>query len=134
MDIMSAADRSRIMSRIRGRDTVPEMLLRGALSGKGYRYRVNYGKDKIDIAFVSKKIAVFVDGCFWHGCKKHSVMPKSNKDYWIPKLHKNVQRDRKRTADLKRLGWTVIRLWEHDVEQHLDRCEKIVETSYGSVK
>ena len=133
MDKISAAERSRIMSRIRGKDTAPEMLLRKALSRLGYRYRMDYGKYRIDIAFVSNKIAVFVDGCFWHGCKIHSKPPKTNRSYWIPKLHRNMQRDMERTADLEGLGWIVLRFWEHDIEQHLNRCVTKVERTYNGM-
>ena len=131
MDIMSTADRSRVMSRIKGRDTVPELLLRRALYKSGYRYRINYGSYKIDIAFASKKLAVFIDGCFWHGCRFHSSMPKTNRNYWVPKLRRNIQRDRERTAELKKLGWTVLRFWEHDVKRHPNRCEAIIVRAYG---
>jgi DNA mismatch endonuclease (patch repair protein) len=91
--------------------------LRKALFGKGYRYRKHYGEHKIDIAFPSRKIAIFVDGCFWHMCPKHGKLPKSNKRYWIPKLRGNVERDKKINAHLKKMGWTVIRVWEHEIKQ-----------------
>lgn len=88
MDKISKEKRSKVMSAIRSEDTKPEMLLRKALWAKGLRYRVHYGKEKIDIAFPSIRLAVFVDGCFWHGCPQHSHLPKSNESYWHPKLKK----------------------------------------------
>ncbi len=103
------------MSRIRSTDTGPEIALRRALWSKGLRYRKYYGPEKIDIAFPSRKLAIFVDGCFWHGCPEHSHLPKSNEAYWLPKLKRNIERDRAKEARLKAEGWTVIRVWEHSV-------------------
>lgn len=119
MDTVSAATRSRIMASIRGRDTHPEIVLRRALSIKGYRYRKNYriGRKAIDIAFVRKKVAVFVDGCFWHGCRLHAKRPKSNLRYWNAKIRANVKRDKITDSELKGDGWHVIRVWEHQVKK-----------------
>ena len=75
----------------------------------------------IDVAFTKKKIAVFVDGCFWHCCPKHGTLPKSNRAYWIPKLRQNVERDRAADLGLKEAGWRVMRFWEHtDSEEAAD--------------
>jgi len=93
----------------------PEEKLRKALFSKGCRYRKHYGEHKIDIAFPSRKIAIFVDGCFWHMCPKHGKLPKSNREYWIPKLRRNVERDKKINAHLKKMGWKVIRVWECEI-------------------
>ncbi len=70
----------------------------------------------MDIAFSGPKTAVFVDGCFWHGCPKHATVPKTNRDYWLPKLAENKERDRRQTALLQAAGWEVIRVWEHDCD------------------
>ena len=101
-------------------DTKPETSLRSLLHESGLRFRKDYpvrlpsGKAiHIDIAFTRKKLAVFVDGCFWHSCPEHGTLPKSNGEYWIPKLKENVNRDRANVADLKRAGWRVLRIWEH---------------------
>lgn len=100
-------------------DTKPEMALRAALHAMGYRYRKDFRLDlplrrvRPDIAFTSRKIAVFVDGCFWHACPDHGSKPKSNDWYWSPKLAKNVERDRAADEALAQAGWTVVRLWEH---------------------
>ena len=92
MDKANAGTMSQIMSRIRSKDTGIELLLRRALLASGLRYRVYYGKEKIDIAFPKEKLAVFTDGCFWHLCSQHGHIPKSNVDYWEKKLLKNVER------------------------------------------
>ena len=101
-------------------DTKPELALRHALHRLGYRYRKDYRLDldsgrrvRPDIAFTARKVAVFVDGCFWHACPEHGSKPKANEWYWGPKLIKNVERDRVNDAALILAGWTVIRLWEH---------------------
>jgi DNA mismatch endonuclease (patch repair protein) len=100
-------------------DTKPELALRAALHAKGYRYRKDFRLDlplrrvRPDIAFTSRRVAVFVDGCFWHACPEHGSQPKNNEWYWSPKLAKNVERDRAADEALAQAGWTVIRLWEH---------------------
>jgi DNA mismatch endonuclease, patch repair protein len=104
------------MSAIHSKNTKPEILLRKALWAKGLRFRIQYGKEKIDVAFPSKKIAVFVDGCFWHGCPIHSHLPKTNKKYWVPKLKKNVERDSSKNERLRNQGWVIMRFWEHELE------------------
>ncbi|VVC00591.1 DNA mismatch endonuclease Vsr [uncultured archaeon] len=114
------------MSAIRSKHTLPEVLLRKALRKKKIAYKLHYGKEKIDIAITSKKLAVFVDGCFWHGCPKHGRKPKSNKAYWLPKLRKNIARDKAKAARLRAAGWKVVRFWEHDVLGELKMCAKKV--------
>ena len=101
-------------------DTKPELALRCALHRLGYRYRKDYRLDldsgrrvRPDIAFTARKVAVFVDGCFWHACPEHGSKPRANEWYWGPKLVKNVERDRINDAALILAGWSVIRLWEH---------------------
>ena len=108
------------MAGIRRTDTKPELALRHALHRMGYRYRKDYRLDldsgrrvRPDIVFTARKVAVFVDGCFWHACPEHGRKPKSNEWYWSPKLAKNVERDRAADEALAQAGWTVIRLWEH---------------------
>jgi DNA mismatch endonuclease (patch repair protein) len=100
-------------------DTKPELALRSALHAMGYRYRKDHRLDlplrrvRPDIAFTSRKVAVFIDGCFWHACPEHGSKPKNNEWYWSPKLARNVERDREADAALTDAGWTVVRLWEH---------------------
>ncbi|TFG82701.1 MAG: very short patch repair endonuclease [Erysipelotrichales bacterium] len=120
-----------MMSKVKGKDTAPELKLRKALWAAGLRYRKNYGPHRIDIAFPGRKIAVFVDGCFWHGCPMHGTIPETNKEYWIPKLERNKQRDQERTAALKAEGWIVIRVWEHEVRSPQDIIMSIQRTISG---
>ncbi|MBM7388015.1 DNA mismatch endonuclease (patch repair protein) [Clavibacter michiganensis] len=103
----------------RRRDTRPELSVRKILHARGLRYRVDHrvvqeSRSRADIAFTRQRIAVFIDGCFWHSCREHLHVPKANADYWIPKLARNVERDAEVTALLRRLGWTVLRFWEHE--------------------
>lgn len=120
------------MSAIRSENTQPEITLRKALWARGSRFRVHYGKEKIDIAFPSKKLAIFVDGCFWHACPEHSHLPRTNKSYWHPKLKRNVERDKAKEERLKTEGWTVLRFWEHelkDIGRILNRIQAVLEQS-----
>ncbi len=105
----------------RRRDTKPELALRRALHGRGLRYRKDLRLDldggarvRPDIAFTARRVAVFVDGCFWHACPQHGTRPAANTWYWEPKLAKNVQRDRAADAALAEAGWAVVRVWEHE--------------------
>lgn len=115
-------------------NTKPEVLLRSALHRRGLRFRKDHllrlGRVRVrpDVAFTRWKIAVFVDGCFWHRCPDHATTPKRNPDYWIPKLRANVDRDRRVDAALANEDWAVIRVWEHeDVESAADRIISLVE-------
>jgi DNA mismatch endonuclease (patch repair protein) len=110
---------ARSMRSNRGRDTSPERALRRVLHAAGYRYRVDFapGPDRrrrADIVFTRLRIAVFVDGCFWHSCPIHGTVPKTNADYWVPKLERNRLRDVETNRALEASGWTVIRIWEHE--------------------
>lgn len=130
-DVLTKEQRSKCMSNIRGKNTKPELLLRRALWKKGYRYRLHYGIHNIDIAFPGKKVAVFVDGCFWHKCPKHFVEPKSNRDFWISKIQKNVQRDKKVARILQKEEWKVIRIWEHELKQNPTHALNKIERAFG---
>lgn len=106
------------MSRQARRDTAPEVAVRKLLHASGYRYRLNervphMSRRTIDIAFTRSKVAVFLDGCFWHGCPDHATQPKANAEWWRQKLDKNMARDAETTAHLVAEGWTVLRFWEH---------------------
>ena len=104
----------------RRRDTKPELALRRALHRQGYRFRKDYRLDldgarvRPDIAFTARRVAVFVDGCFWHACPDHGSKPAANVWYWEPKLRRNVERDRAADAALAAAGWDVVRIWEHE--------------------
>lgn len=103
----------------RSRDTKPELLVRRIVHAAGYRYRVNARPEKdlrrtADLLFRPARVAVFIDGCFWHGCPEHYVPPRANADYWLPKIARNRERDRDSTRRLEEAGWTVMRFWEHE--------------------
>ena len=120
------------MSRIRSKGTKAELILKGALVGLHLRYQPNiYGKP--DFGNKSRKIAVFVDGCFWHKCPKCFKKPKSNVKYWAPKIEKNVQRDRKINQYLKKDGWIVVRFWEHQVVKNPEKCASKVGKIMGNI-
>lgn len=124
--------RSTNMANIRGRDTSPEMLLRKALWQNGFRFRVNFRVVGIrpDIVFTARKLVVFVDGCFWHGCPQHYVMPRTRPEFWSDKLEANTRRDRKQTVRLMENGWRVLRFWEHEIESDLTRVALDVANAY----
>ena len=96
--------------------TKPEMLLRRELHRRGLRFRVNHRDlpGRPDIAFTRVRLAVFVDGCFWHLCPAHAILPKNNAEWWQAKLRRNVERDREKDAGLTALGWRVLHVWEHE--------------------
>lgn len=107
------------MAAIRRTDTVPEKTLRSALHATGLRFRKDYRLDlggvktRPDIVFTRAKVAVFVDGCYWHSCPQHGVRPRTNVEFWRSKLARNVERDREQDQALSNAGWTVVRVWEH---------------------
>lgn len=126
-DIVSKENRSKIMSKIRSKDTKLEIEFRKSVWKCGLRYRLHYKiAGKPDMVFPSKRVAVFIDSCFWHNCPKHCRKPKSNIDYWNSKLKKNAKRDREVNLLLKKQGWKVLRLWEHEIYKNLDSCLKRV--------
>jgi DNA mismatch endonuclease (patch repair protein) len=107
------------MSKQKRRDTEPELQLRRALHAQGLRFRVcqkvpGYPRRTIDIAFTRRRVAVFVDGCFWHACPEHATWPIASQDWWARKLRANVERDRETDAALEAQGWLVVRVWEHE--------------------
>ncbi|MFC6506989.1 very short patch repair endonuclease [Promicromonospora citrea] len=115
----STPDVSRRMSVARRKDTKPELDLRRLLHARGLRYRVTYpvpGRPRrtMDVAFTRAKVAIFLDGCFWHGCPEHATQPRANADWWRQKLRDNVERDADTTRVLTDQGWTVLRFWEHE--------------------
>lgn len=103
----------------RRRDTGPELAIRSLLHARGLRYRVDFApwsnkRRRADVVFTRARLAVFVDGCFWHACPEHKSLPEAHRDYWESKLARNVERDRETTAMLEAEGWTVVRIWEHE--------------------
>lgn len=131
----SPAARARFEGQRRA-DTKPEMAIRRELHRRGWRYRVDYAplatdrRRRADIVFTRRRLAVFVDGCFWHQCPTHGTMPRANREWWRDKLDRNVARDRDTDARLREAGWMVVRIWEHEavdvavsrIERSLDEC------------
>ena len=131
MDDMTKAQRSRNMSRIRSKDTKAEVLLRKTLWHLGFRYRKNWRKlpGTPDIALTRQKIAIFVDGDFWHArnYRKHpGDAIASNRKYWRKKLARNVERDKEVNDALTQEGWLVLRFWESEIQKNLENCVKSV--------
>lgn len=126
--------RSRNMRANRRRDSKPELLLRSALHREGYRFRADLrldlqaGRVRPDIVFTRRKVAIFVDGCFWHGCPLHGRQPKVNDWYWGPKLARNRERDEASNRALLDAGWSVTRVWEHvDVQTAVSIIRPLLE-------
>jgi len=115
--------RSEIMSRVKSKDSAAERSLRSALHAEHLRFRLHRRVEGItvDIVFAGPRVAVFVDGCFWHGCPRHATFPRSNQGYWLPKLAENRDRDKRQSVRLRKAGWKVIRAWEHDCLQPASR-------------
>lgn len=122
------------MSKIHSKNTKLEVNFRKNVWNKGLQYRLHYNiSGKPDFVFVSKKIAVFIDGCFWHKCPKHFRQPKSRLGYWVVKINKNSERDKETTLKLKKEGWKVLRFWEHEINDNLDVCIKKILNAYFSI-
>ncbi|MGY8914492.1 MAG: very short patch repair endonuclease [Flavobacteriales bacterium] len=123
-------ERSKMMAKIRGKNTKPELQFRKALWAAGYRYRVDYKKliGKPDIVLKKYKTVIFRDGEFWHGynwdVRKENI--KTNREFWIPKIERNIQRDREVNYTLETLGFKVFRFWEREIKKELDKCLKQV--------
>ncbi len=117
---------SAMMSKIRGKNTKPEVLFRKALWKKNVRYRVDDKKliGRPDVSIQKYKLAIFIDGEFWHGYDwdERKIKLKSNRDFWIPKIERNMQRDRQVNRQLQELGYTVFRFWTHEIKNNLDTC------------
>jgi DNA mismatch endonuclease, patch repair protein len=113
--------KSEQMALVRSKDTTPELVFRQALWEAGLRYRIRRTLPGTpDIVFVNCRVAVFVDGCFWHGCRRHYTAPARNSDFWRQKLFRNVERDRRVDRELRRMGWRIARLWEHDISENVE--------------
>ena len=130
--VASSAAVSERMSRARRTDTGPERALRSALHRRGLRYRLHVPlafdqRRKADICFSAARVAVFVDGCFWHSCPEHATWPKANEEFWRDKLQRNAERDADTDARLAAEGWLAIRVWEHeDPEAAATRVESTI--------
>lgn len=130
----------RTMEANRRTDTVPELGLRSSLHARGLRFRkdfrltVNGLAVRPDIVFTRARVAVFVDGCFWHRCPLHAQAPKANGKWWREKLDRNVARDRRNDAALTEAGWTVIRVWEHESSADAAQLIDCVVRQHGNIK
>jgi len=122
-DVLTRDQRRYCMSRIKGKDTKPELRLRKFLWTLGYRYRLKSRlPGKPDLVFSGSRVVIFVDGCFWHGCPEHRVYPKTNSDFWEKKLKRTIEIDQQVNEQLTKQGWKVLRFWEHEVERNLEEC------------
>lgn len=122
VDNLTPLARSHCMSRVKGRDTTPERVLRSAVFRAGLRFRKHYRLPGTpDMVFVKRRIAVFIDGDFWHGYR-YTAWTKPLSAYWRAKIERNRARDRRNVAALRRDGWIVLRIWEHDIFKDLDGC------------
>ena len=115
-DNLTKEQRSYCMSRITSKETIPELILKKEMKSQGFTYQPKNTFGKPDFIHRDKKIAVFIDGCFWHMCPKCFIKPKSNKNYWIPKLERNAVRGKEINIAYKNDGWEVIRIWEHELK------------------
>jgi DNA mismatch endonuclease (patch repair protein) len=121
-----------VMRANRKRDTRPEIALRSVLHKRGARYKVDTKPDpnlrcRADVVFSRARVAVFIDGCFWHDCPTHGTHPTTNAKYWHAKIERNVARDRRNDVDLLALGWSVVRVWEHESPcEAADRVLRVV--------
>ena len=129
---------SRNMKSNKGKDTKPELLLRKELWRRGLRYRKNYKElyGKPDIVFLGARIAVFVDGKMWHGYDwEHQKDDfKSRRDYWIPKIERNIEHDYEVTQELISLDWLVMRFWDFEIKENLQECADKIERAYNNRK
>lgn len=132
----SSAARRRNMQAIRSRDTKPERLIRRLVHAQGLRYRVAARpladlRRTADMVFRPAKVAVFIDGCYWHGCPEHYVSPRTNPGYWSDKVAGNIARDRDTDRRLAEAGWTVLRFWEH---QSPDDCALFIANTVNKLR
>jgi DNA mismatch endonuclease Vsr len=133
---LSRAARSAVMRRIPGRgNRTTEVRLRSALTRagvRGWRVQPVAIMGKPDFAFLDAKVAIFVDGCFWHGCRTCGLIPQSNPSYWVQKIGRNKERDGQVSAELKMAGWKVVRIWEHDLRNGCQRAVEQVRIATGT--
>jgi len=118
-DTVSKKKRSEIMSKVRSKDSKIEVDFRKAIWKAGFRYRKNPTKyfGKPDLVLKKYKTVIFVDSCFWHGCKRHCRLPSTRKKYWIEKIERNKKRDKEVSRHYKKRGWKIFRIWEHELKR-----------------
>jgi DNA mismatch endonuclease (patch repair protein) len=122
-DVLTPSQRRYNMSKIHGENTGPEIKIRKMLFARGIRgYRIQFNiPGKPDLVFTKKKIAIFIDGCFWHKCPVCFQEPETRKEFWMKKIGSNVERDKKVNQQLQDEGWRVIRIWEHEIRKEPDK-------------
>lgn len=125
-DWLPKETRSKIMSTIHSKNTKPEIAFKKAIRGLGFVYQPKI-KGSPDFINRKKRIAIFVHGCFWHKCPRHYKEPKSKRKYWLPKIEKNIQRDRANKELLKRKGYSVIEIWEHQIKNNITKITKKIQ-------
>ena len=132
-DVFPSQKRSQIMAAVKGKDTSIELTVRKTLHAMGYRYRLDNGHlpGRPDLTFRSAKIAVFINGCFWHGhsCKRGKRVPKTNHEYWLWKIGRNVERDKRTRKELTSMGWRVCVVWECQVGSGMKRLCRLLEST-----
>ena len=118
-DTVSKKKRSEIMSNVKSKDSKIEVLFRKVLWKKGFRYSKNSSKyfGKPDVVLLKYKTVIFLDSCFWHGCKRHCRIPTVRKKYWVAKMARNKERDKEVSRYYKKKGWKIFRIWEHNLEK-----------------
>jgi len=129
MDTVSKKKRSEIMSKVRSKDSKIEVSFRKAIWKAEFRYRKNPTKyfGKPDLVLKKYKTVIFIDSCFWHGCKKHCRLPSTRKKYWTEKIERNKRRDKEVNRYYKKIGWQVLRIWEHKLQKDFNKTiEKII--------
>lgn len=135
-DVFSKKKRSEVMSKIRGKDTKMEIAFRKALWAKGFRYSKNSSKyfGKPDLVLKKYETVIFLDSCFWHGCKKHFQLPAARRKFWKEKIARNKQRDKEVNRHYGKISWKVFIFWEHEIAKDLHKAiEKILEFIIGKM-
>lgn len=129
-DIVSKKKRSEIMSKIRSKDSKIEVAFRKELWKHGFRYRKNAASyfGKPDLVLKKYKTVIFIDSCFWHGCKTHCRIPSVRKKYWVEKIDRNKARDKEVSKYYKQLHWQIFRIWEHDQKESVQYLDKIIKS------
>lgn len=135
-DNMTPEQRSRTMARIRMSDTKPELVIRRMCFARGLRYRKNVARlpGKPDMVFKTAKVAVFIDGDFWHGWRFEERCDRLPAGYWRSKISRNIQRDKENRARLIEDGWTVLQIWEHEIQEDPESCADRVERAVRKVR
>ena len=125
-DTVSQKKRSEIMSNVKSKDSKIEVSFRKALWKKGFRYSKNSSKyfGKPDVVLLKYKTVIFIDSCFWHGCKKHCRIPTVRRKYWLAKIARNKKRDKEVSRHYKKQSWKIFRIWEHDLINKVDKISK----------